>query len=300
MAAITIIQNETGYLEPEADYIDTNWVIGAGFATHYPCNAGKMTNATVQGLIAGHWYVVQYEVFDRISGGVRIGLGTNNGTLFTSNGVKKETVGCMGNNTLSFYSDGFLSIRELVIYDVAQTTSPITFSFNERNKQWANQQSFIPDMMLRFGDSFFSFKDGRPWQHNINPIRNNFYGVQYPSKITFYLNSNPGTVKLLQTIITESISPWWCPSVFIKPYTGKPFGMQSRIKVKKFKPLQGVFYANFLRNLLDPRFNTEIDALLNGEELRGRVAAITIQNDSTEEEILYKVQVKYTTQMLTP
>lgn len=300
MGAITIVAGTTGIMNPASDYVDTGWVISKGIATHYPCNPGLMTNGNILGLIIGHTYTVQYDVLNYVSGGVKVKVGEMDGITRAANGTYKENIICAGNTLLGFFSDGFLSIDNITVYDVVQVTSPITFSFNEKSKQWTNQQSYVPDMMLKYGDAFFSFKNGAAWKHNVNPIANNFYGVQYSSSITFYLNSNPGTIKLLQGIITESTTPWWCPQIVIKPYKGKPFGMQSRLKVAKFKPLQGIFYADFLRNLLDPRFDTQIDALLHGEELRGRIVAITIQNDSTEPEILYKVQVKYSPQMLTP
>ena len=300
MGALTIISGSIGILNPETDYIDTGWAISNGIATHLPCNPGKMTNASIEGLIEGHTYVVQYDVFNRFSGGVYVGLGTTNGTNRTANGTYTQNLLCADNTVLSFFSDGYLSIGNIIIFDVQQNTRPITVSFSEKHKLWSNYQQFVPDMMLRFGDNFFSFKNGAAWKHNANALANNFYGVQYSSQITFFLNNNPGTVKLLQGIITESTTPWWVSEVLIKPYKGKSKGMLSRIKVKKFVPLQGVFYADFMRNMLDPRFDSQLKALLHGEELRGRIAAITIQNDSVDPEILYKVQVKYSPQMLTP
>lgn len=301
MGSVSFITNTQGVMTPTIDFIDTGWVIGAGIATHFPCNPGKMTNAGILGIILTHSYVITYDVLNYVSGGVNVGIGSTVGTTRNANGTYTETLLCADNTVLNFLSDGFLSIENLIIYDVVQTTSPITISFSERSKQWTNQQSFVPDMMLRYRNNFFSFQNGAMWKHNDPTVpRCNFYGVQYSSSITFYINSNPGTIKLLQGIVVESNKLWWVPNIFIKPYTGKSLGMQSRIKPGRVEVLQGVFYADFLRNMTDPRFDTQLKALLYGEELRGRVAAITIQNDDTEEVILYKVQIKYSPQMLTP
>lgn len=286
-------------MKPEIDFIDTGWVIGNGFATHYPCNPGQMFNSAIS-LQLGHTYNVGFEVFDWVSNGVLVKLGTTAGTNRVANGYYNEELICADNTVVTFFSDGFLSIKNMVIYDVNQDSVPLTFAFNEHNKLWTETQSIVPDIMQAYGTDFFTFKDGALWKHNVNPIRNNFYGVQYPSQITFYLNSDLGTIKLLSNIVLESNKKWWVQNIVIKPYSGKSFGMQSRIKIGKFKALYGVFYADFLRNMLDPRWGTQIEALLYGEELIGRIAAITIQNDDTDEVLLYKVQVKYTPQMLTP
>lgn len=301
MASITILKNTEGIITPEIDFIDTGWSISAGLATHFPCNPGTMRNITVQGLIVGHIYNVTYDVLNYGSGNVNFILGGISGSSQSTNIVGfSEDITCDDDTGIAFFSDGLLSVQNLEIYDLAATAAPVTFSFNEQHKQWTENQSFVPDMMLKHGSEFYSFKDGTAWVHNKNPVKNNFYGVQYSSQITFLINSDPRTVKIMQGIIFNSNKLWWVPKVTIKPYTGKPNGMQSRIKPGRVKVLQGVFYADFLRNLLDQRFGTQIEALMQGEELRGRIAAITIQNDDDTDVELFEVQVKYAPQMLTP
>lgn len=301
MAAITILKNTEGLITPEIDFIDTGWSISAGLATHFPCNPGTMRNTSVQGLIVSHTYNVTYDVLNYGSGEVYFVLGGESGATLTGNvTAHSEDIICADDTGIAFFSNGLLSVQNLVIYDLAATAQPVTFSFNEQHKQWTENQSFVPDMMLKHGSEFYSFKDGTAWVHNKNPVKNNFYGVQYPSQITFLMNSDPRTVKIMQGMIFNANKLWWVPNITIKPYTGKSLGMQSRIKPGRFKVLQGVFYADFLRNLLDPRFGTQIEALLQGEELRGRIAAITIQNDDNVDVELFEVQVKYAPQMLTP
>lgn len=287
-------------MKPEVDFVDTGWVITNEIAMHYPCNPGKMVNNSVA-LLVGHTYNITYDVVNYSSGGVNIGLGTTNGATRNAAGIGfTENLVCAGNTNVSFFSNGFLGITNVVIYDLVQTTSPITFSFSEKNKKWANTHPFVPDMMMKFGEEFYSFQNGAMWKHNTNQVRGSYYGTKYPSQITFYLNSDRRSIKIPVNIIVESNKLWTVPSVIIKPYAGKSLGMQSRIKTNRFIQLQGIFYADFLNNMLDPRFGNDVDALLNGEELRGRVIEITIENNDPDEVILERIILNYTKQMLTP
>lgn len=301
MGQLNIIENQEAFLDPATDAINTGWVISAGIATHFPCNPGTMINANIVGLVIGETYIIAYDVLNYVSGEVYFSLGTNNGSPQSAN-VEQYTQGllCSGNTNISFYSNGQLSVANLSILNPSGESMPFTFSFNEKNEVWGETASWTPDAMLKYGDNFFTFNEGAAWLHGSNPVYGNFYGQQYSASITFLINTDPRTIKLLQGLIIESNQLWWCPNIQIKPYVGKSLGMQSRIKSGRFEILQGVFYADFLRNLLDPRFGSQLQALLYGEELRGRTAVITIQNDSTTPVELFCVQVKYAPQMLTP
>jgi hypothetical protein len=296
MGKIIILEGQKGLYDPSIEYTDTGWEIDGQYATHYPCNPGTMINDSA-GLTVGASYVVTYVVDRFVSGTVRAILGTTNGAAHNSNGTFTETLTCAENTNFGFYSDGFLRVKVLSYYmvpDVEEDNSR-TIAFNHDLKCWVGDRSFVPEMMLTFIDKFFAFKNGSLWQQNVNPVRNNFFGQQYSSKITFYVNINPSTVKLFYTMREVANKVWAAPNakdIVILPYEGKSMGMKSRLKVKKFKYLQGAWFAFFLRNLLDPRFNTELDRLMLGEELRGEVMEITIQNDDTTEAVLFQIDVK--------
>lgn len=300
MASIQMLKNTPALLTPAVDYIDSGWDISGGYASHYPCNPGYIINNGIPGLTVGKSYEITYRVLNWTSGTVRAYLGNTAGTVRNANGTYTETLVASVSNVLKFYSDGFLTIGEIVVLDPSGAQQPVTVAFSEKNKLWVNKQSVFAEAMARFGDDFFAFKGGQLWLQNSNPVRNNFFGQQYTSQITFYINADPVSVKLFHNIIEESNGIWEVLSAEIKPYPGKPLGMNSRIKTGKFKQLNGLYYAEFLRNILDPRFSTEIEALLRGEELRGRIMEITIQNSDTTEVTLSSIDVKYSKQNLTP
>lgn len=294
MGAITTIVNRATIINIPADFSDGGWEISNSYAIHRSCNAGyvKLLGSLIE---VGKTYHVEYKVFDYISGGVKIMFGTTSGTTFNSAGLKDEDIVVADNTDIKFYSDGNLSIEYLSVYEVVDMVdNGITLVYSEDVKRFVTYLSWRPEMMLRFIDTFFSFSGGTLWEHHTNEIRCNFYGVQYKARVTFYVNINPDAVKLFYSIRIESDHVWAAPTlddIVILPTKGKSDGMKSRLKKGNFHLLQGEFFADFLRNMLDPRFNTQLSALFNGAELRGKIMEITLENEDTEQVVLTKVDV---------
>ena len=55
---------------------------------------------------------------------------------------------------------------------------------------------------------FYSLKAGNLYRHNTNPLRNNYYNVQYNSTLTSVFNEMPLENKLFKTINLESDATW--------------------------------------------------------------------------------------------
>jgi hypothetical protein len=85
-----------------------------------------------------------------------------------------------------------------------------TLSFSEDSKGWTSFFSFIPEKMIGMNSYFYTFKNGNLYRHNSNELRNNFYGIQYNSKITGVFNIENGTVKNFKTISLNSDDSWDC------------------------------------------------------------------------------------------
>lgn len=85
-----------------------------------------------------------------------------------------------------------------------------TLSFSEDSKGWTSFFSFIPEKMIGMNSYFYTFKNGNLYRHNSNELRNNFYGVQYNSKVTGVFNVENGTVKNFKTISLNSDDSWNC------------------------------------------------------------------------------------------
>jgi hypothetical protein len=62
--------------------------------------------------------------------------------------------------------------------------------------------------MIGMNNYFYSFKAGNLYRHNTNPLRNNYYNVQYNSTLTSVFNEMPLENKLFKTINLESDATW--------------------------------------------------------------------------------------------
>ena len=83
-----------------------------------------------------------------------------------------------------------------------------TLSHSEAVDGWPSFYSFDPEYMIGMNSHFYSFKGGNLWKHNMNPTRNNFYGLQYTSKIKSVFNDAALENKLFKTISLEGNDRW--------------------------------------------------------------------------------------------
>lgn len=83
-----------------------------------------------------------------------------------------------------------------------------TLTFSPRAKGWTSFFSYYPDWMIGLNTYLYSFKEGDIYKHNINPVRNNFYGVQYNSTVQTIFNENPIQAKMFKTIEIDGNTTW--------------------------------------------------------------------------------------------
>ena len=83
--------------------------------------------------------------------------------------------------------------------------NPTTVTFKEQNKGWVSFKSFVPENALSCANDYFSFKDGRLWQHHVPGVgRNVFYGEDLVnSSFDVILSDAPSLVKNFYTINYE-------------------------------------------------------------------------------------------------
>lgn len=168
-----------------------------------------------------------------------------------------------------------------------------TIAFSERLTRWTTFYSFEPEFYSKTAQDIVSFKSGELWRHNVgdDDSYNNFYGEQFTSRIRSLFNEAPGKVKVLRAISIESDYAWSVREVVIPPNQKYPQGMVSRIKKGKFKNKEGVYYSEFLKDLNTPNAASQIEALVNGRDLRGKVAEIELENDDTHLVVLFAYNV---------
>lgn len=83
-----------------------------------------------------------------------------------------------------------------------------TLTYSETSQGWPSFYSYNPDWMIGMNNYFYTFKGGNLYRHNVNEVRNNFYGVQYTSRLVSVMNTSPLESKLFKTLNLEGDSAW--------------------------------------------------------------------------------------------
>lgn len=82
------------------------------------------------------------------------------------------------------------------------TIEQTTVTFKENAEGWTSRMSFIQEEGCSLNSIFYTFKQGRIWQHDYDYTSpyNNFYGVQYDSSVNVLINESPEVVKGFKTL----------------------------------------------------------------------------------------------------
>lgn len=129
---------------------------------------------------------------------------------------------------------------------------------------WQGAYTFTTENFVAIQNRLFSFKNGGIYEHN-QELQNTFYGVSSPSKIMFTSNILSQVPKVYDNFVVESNL---MPS-FVYFYNDFPYIQTSDLADTDFKQLEGIWYANILRNKIVPTatgFTT--DGLLTSEVMR--------------------------------
>ena len=232
MSAIVITEGQSVLVSPQSEYAESGWVINGKYAVHGSCFAGTMEYVPDILFVDGTEYDFTYVVDQYVTGGIRLDLGASAGTLNSSAGTFTETFTYHTGDTLKFFSNGGLRVTLLQISE--HLDEPIdnsqTFAFNEVANKWVSDYSYVPELMLKFSDRFFSFKNGGVWEHDTNGLYNNFYGTQYPSQITFVVNVDYQKDKLFYNMRLDALGNWSAPSLVTVGSNQFPNGMFSQLK----------------------------------------------------------------------
>jgi len=148
------------------------------------------------------------------------------------------------------------------------------------------------------GTKMISCRNNKVWLHDQSGVdRGLFYDTQYDSTIKAVLNQEPHMVKFWWMVrLTGNL--WVAPYIETDHDNWSPKVMTSRLLEGRWSRRHVNWYADFLRALNDPNFETEGEALFLGEKLRGRYLIIELSTQSsTAEKILMGIDVEYSPAM---
>jgi hypothetical protein len=143
---------------------------------------------------------------------------------------------------------------QYVLYTTNSLTDPsidstghYTISFEEGVKGWASFHTFYPEYMIGINNNFYTFKNGDLYLHHSDNVdRCNFYGIPYPSKVSFSLNEAPSDIKELKAVSIEGSSSW---DTYIKAHISNLDDFtQSTIRQEEYVKKEGFWYAYARRN----------------------------------------------------
>jgi len=216
--------------------------------------------------------------------------------------------GFFHNKAKALLKSGLDNIKVLTGYDDENDIVVITFiddvnpdnnetiAFHEKQNRFACNLSLMPDFMCRFGNQFYTSKGNELYVENsANVPRCQFYGVKYPRRFRVYVNIDPTMVKTFYSMsIFTNKNGWSAPNINIDPTATYPSGMLSRLKQGKFKYKEGVGYTEFMRNMITKNNVEKPILLMNGDQLRGEVMSILLEESNDEETNLYEVDINFT------
>lgn len=288
MGFYSILKNSSLEVQLTTDYKDNGWSFQDGMAIHSPYNEGSFTNKIFRP-IPGETYNINISVSDLSSGFLDIHLGGVLVRRITDNGDYKLTVEAQSNEYFTFTS-GLNSVTIMSMSIDTGTTSGTTVVFDIMYNQFIGEVSMEGDFMDKFLEDFIVFKNGVLWLNDKSEDRNTFFGQKYPSVIKFYCNVQPDDDKDFFSLVFNGNMPWNV-DLSIEPKEGKILGQRSRIKKGNFKLEKGKYAANVLRDMNDPRFNDELQALLKGAHMQGKILEVTITSNENTEIRLSSVEV---------
>lgn len=148
-----------------------------------------------------------------------------------------------------------------------------------RPPHWQSAFTFYAENFCTLQNKLYSFKSGLTYLHNQTNSTNNFYGVQYTSKIMPVSNLLPQVPKTVNNISVEANMK---PS-FVYFYIEYPFVQSSDLfdYDRNWGTKEGIFYATLYRNKLST--GTALGNLLTGEKMRGTIMFIMLEFSPTTE-----------------
>jgi len=179
------------------------------------------------------------------------------------------------------------------IYNGAIQTNALneTLGFHEPSNRWITFFSYIPEYFGKIsGDQLLTFKNGALYEHNINSIRNNFYGDQFDSEVWIHANKEGVVNKIFNSMEINSVNQWSCPdddSIEIH----HPISMQSRLLSGKFRKQEGIYRVEFMRDSVNGGLSPTRYNLFNGRQLRGKEITIKLKNSDITQSILESVLI---------
>lgn len=176
------------------------------------------------------------------------------------------------------------------ILDYQAKTLVYSLGTNDVQPHWQGAYTFYTEGFASLQNKLYSFKYGVLYLHN-QDNQNQFYGVQYTSKIMFVCNGLPNLPKVYNNLSVQStIKP-----IFAYLYNDYPYIQASDLDDVSFNELEGIWYSLILRNKIVPTATGyDTNGLLTAEPMRSNAMFIMLEfNPTTQPLGINFVQIGY-------
>lgn len=150
----------------------------------------------------------------------------------------------------------------------------IAYDLKAAPNHYIGSYAFNPECFISLGNKLYSFLQGHLYEHNQTTNYNEFYGVQYKSKVMFVSNSLPDIPKVYDNVsVQANMKPTL--TYFMSEY---PYLQTSDLMDFDYRSLEGVFYASVYRNKIRPTTSGfDTDGLMTGEKMRSQVLRVMME-----------------------
>jgi hypothetical protein len=150
-------------------------------------------------------------------------------------------------------------------------SSGYTFGFNEARNCYTSFYSFNPEVILNFENNLASFKNGQLYIHD-STTRNNFYGTQYSSSITFVFNKDNILKKTFDYLTLDASAYWTSPTM---GDISTSLGQSSNLVTSDYEIHEGLYHGALQRD------NNSLGGVINGDYLKGTWLQTKLSNSGT-------------------
>lgn len=211
----------------------------------------------------------------------------------TTKTVRTEVLQISGNSIVIPLFDGLKSDGSYTFSNasIRYKGEGETISWSEEKNRWVTFYSYTPEKYGIIGMNFVSFVNGEAWLHDVNDVRNNFYGTQYNTKITpVFVGEDTSTKKVwevakLEQFQTDQKCNWSAPIIV------NDYNQLSRL-AKTFVKKEEHWSNPFKRDLNDVTVPINV-RILNGRMLRSTNLTVGYENDYTDEFTLRALVAEY-------
>jgi len=172
-----------------------------------------------------------------------------------------------------------------------------TWAFHIPTERWVYKSTFLPEYYGFLNRSLFSMKDGELWEHNVNTLYNNFYGVQSQRTLRLVVGGEfPSEVKTWQTIRIEakSLNDGGDGTDIIAKFTNED-GQETHLIASNLSDKEGIFSGPIYMDRNTPVFTDPDQAQYFGDKMRGQVLIVELVNNRTDISPLYFVNLLHKT-----